>query len=718
MRCRETAVVISLFVAAIGVPLSATQKPTPILGIVELGTGTEIKWADVKKPNVTIPLTIENLTKGPIENIDVMLTPFSGSGRAADATIDGKEPPATIKLLRPSIPVTITIAAQLPAPVTYRAYLRLRQGGAAHLLATIEIARTRSPPPIEIGTVQARIVEFGFRLCPQSAIFDTTITDQGDSVKLNYVRHSIEYREKADGKEPIAPPGHVDVIIEPSSLLAGATPLPVKMTVAGISRPGRYDATVGFGGPSYSATDMTAVVYARQSWYVAISYILLGTLVSLFLRYYGIVGRPSLLKKQRMNTLFRELAEHATAAADDPPALAVVQNVRRQLTDFWNELSITGKLKETVTLDVYDAKIAAMPQWLQLRRQIKRLQPETLREPFEVKISGVESVLRDRTAETAAVTAQIKILDAMPAEIDAALKTELETQLTALMQSVAGDTRFEDLVPLLGKVRTELGAGRLEGAAVELDLLQRRYVRRLADDLAARLTPTSPVGVKKPEWDATVATIMADVARARNAATAAEALEAFRSGLTRFLHVVATGLNQDIAEKIKKGSRFGKEYASVNPRLDAVLAALDQGDLVVAWRRLDEAQTDYAKVVREATAGVLGDGEQLAMNALAAATNGSGASAGFDIVDIFVGRSSADEVSRPESMKSIRTMRLAGDIAASLFVILAANLIGLQTLWIGNLTWGGWPAVIAAFLWGVAFDQFSHAGLSALIRKG
>ena len=106
------------------------------------------------------------------------------------------------------------------------------------------------------------------------------------------------------------------------------------------------------------------------------------------------------------------------------------------------------------------------------------------------------------------------------------------------------------------------------------------------------------------------------------------------------------------------------------------------------------------------------------MNALAAATNGPAAGAAFDIVAVFTGRSAAGEVSRPEAMKSIRTMRLAGDVAASLLILLAAILIGLQTLWIGNLTWGGWQALIAAFLWGVAFDQLSHAGLSALIRKG
>lgn len=39
------------------------------------------------------------------------------------------------------------------------------------------------------------------------------------------------------------------------------------------------------------------------------------------------------------------------------------------------------------------------------------------------------------------------------------------------------------------------------------------------------------------------------------------------------------------------------------------------------------------------------------------------------------------------------------------------TLTGLQTLWAGNPTWGGWDNIFAAFVWGAGLQQI--AGLTA-----
>ena len=57
------------------------------------------------------------------------------------------------------------------------------------------------------------------------------------------------------------------------------------------------------------------------------------------------------------------------------------------------------------------------------------------------------------------------------------------------------------------------------------------------------------------------------------------------------------------------------------------------------------------------------------------------------------------------------------DIAISIFVLIVAGAIGVQTLWVDNLTWGGGAAYLAAFLWGFAADQFTHAGVTALAKR-
>jgi hypothetical protein len=55
-----------------------------------------------------------------------------------------------------------------------------------------------------------------------------------------------------------------------------------------------------------------------------------------------------------------------------------------------------------------------------------------------------------------------------------------------------------------------------------------------------------------------------------------------------------------------------------------------------------------------------------------------------------------------------------GDVAVSTVVLVVAGATGVQVLWVPDLTWGGWTAWLAAFLWGFATDQFSHAGVKAL----
>ena len=60
-----------------------------------MSAGKEIKWADVKTPAIAVPLTLENVDKKTLTDVAVDVTRFSGSGRMADALVDGKSFGAT-----------------------------------------------------------------------------------------------------------------------------------------------------------------------------------------------------------------------------------------------------------------------------------------------------------------------------------------------------------------------------------------------------------------------------------------------------------------------------------------------------------------------------------------------------------------------------------------------------------------------------------------------
>jgi hypothetical protein len=670
----------------------------------------QVKLADVKIPDVSMSLTVANNGTKTIRKIDVDVTPFSGGG----ATFPPAKSSWTIDSLGPSAASPIDIAVSLPWPGTYHAIVRMRQGGKLQATTTIEVTRVRAQPPIELALAQqAKIIELGLLHKPVDVTFNTTVAGTGTKVTLQApVVKSVVFKESAKSEAGIVA---ADVDGKPDAktvTIDKETSVDVAVTLTGIKRPGRYDATVWLGGGPYAPLPMTLTVYARQSWWVAALCIFVGVLVSIFLRFFGVVGRPSLLNKERANTLFRELDDAARLAGSDAYSLAAVQDVRRKLSDYWNGLSSARQLTNSAALDVYAAKITALFVWIQLRDRVKKLQPATLRATFEAKLDDAEKMLRNGGADAAAVKAQADALDGMPVEIHAALKQALADRLTKFADELRGDPRpqVQALLPSLQPVKEAIDGDRLDEAAAALDALQRRHIRILADALAARIGDIPPVGVQESDWRSATGTIRTSLALARSAPAAADAADAFHAALATFLRVVIAGLQAKIADL--HDSNFKDDYEEAKPPLDVALALVDKDDLLGAWQKLDAAQQLFAAAAKKANSALGKAGD-----ALAAAASGPAGVADFEIPDLIDVGISADDVARPGAMESFQSLRRAGEIVASLLILAAAILIGLQTLWIDQLTWGGWPSMIAAFLWGVAFDQFSHAGLIALIRK-
>jgi hypothetical protein len=671
-RCGEEALITNRFRFLVLMTLfSGAVKVLSADGIriVEV-SGAELKWADVKVSHVVIPLTLENTGSAAIRNVQIDVTPFSGSGHMVKPDLDRR----LIASLEPGKPQLVTITATLPSAVTYRSILRVRQKSVTPITLTIEIARTRGAVPIELTDAQAQPIEIDLLRQPQSATFNTIIVGSGEELTLAPpILKGVTYRTKAATTEPGFGTGDLGLTVDPDGSIevrAGDDwRQPVKMTLTGIRKPGRYDALVSFGGGSMTPMTTTLTVYARQSWCVAAGCILAGVIVSLFLRFFGLIGRPSLLNRERANALFRELDESSSLAGDDAYAIAVVQDVRRDLAGHFDDLSASRQLMNSGVLDVYAAKIAALLVWVQMRRRVKRLEPASIRAPFEDQLRAAEAMLLNRVADAAAAS----------------------QQFGALVEDAIEDDDYT-------------------AAAAELDRLQRRHIRILADDLATRIGPDAPVGVHKADWSSVIATVTANLTVARNAPNAADASDAFRAALTTFLRAVIAGLAADVADK--HDSTHAAAYAKAAPFLDSALALLEKGEMLAAWRDLEKAQQLHAAAAKAASS-VLGPG----VTALIAAASAPAALSGFDLVAILGGAESSVDVAGPGAMRKMRAQRLLGESIASVLILLGAILIGLQTLWIDQLTWGGWPSMIAAFLWGVAFDQFSHAGLNALIRR-
>src|SRR5262249_40855431 len=126
MRAASITTILCLALSRLPGLAQAPDKAAPPLMIVEATASKEIKWTDVKTPAIAVPLTIENVDKKALTNIGIEVTPFSGSGRMAAVLVDGKTSPVLIKSIEAGHRTTVMISADLPAAVTYRAYVGLR----------------------------------------------------------------------------------------------------------------------------------------------------------------------------------------------------------------------------------------------------------------------------------------------------------------------------------------------------------------------------------------------------------------------------------------------------------------------------------------------------------------------------------------------------------------------------------------------------------------
>jgi hypothetical protein len=292
------------------------------------------------------------------------------------------------------------------------------------------------------------------------------------------------------------------------------------------------------------------------------------------------------------------------------------------------------------------------------------------------------------------------------------LKKEIEKQLAAFKADLQKDGR-PAVQPIL-QALAQIDTSRLEEAAATLDALRRQYVRLLADELSTRLSSTPPLGVDR-DWPAILSTLTAGLAHARTAPTAEEAAEAFRASLTLFLNTALTGFRSHLENRVAKSNKPA-EYKPVQDLAAEVASLIAAGDLMTAWQKLSKAETDYRQIIMDTTGNLGADATGL--DALRTMSSPAASAAQtWDISSIFGFGRSSDELQRAGSMVTIDEAIHRSDMIFTIVILVLAVLSGFKTLWADNLTWGGLVAYLTAILWGVGFDQFSHAGLAALVKK-
>jgi hypothetical protein len=77
-------------------------------------------------------------------------------------------------------------------------------------------------------------------------------------------------------------------------------------------------------------------------------------------------------------------------------------------------------------------------------------------------------------------------------------------------------------------------------------------------------------------------------------------------------------------------------------------------------------------------------------------------------------RKQAGTIGSKATLEKLNRWIRTSDLLISIVVLAIACLLGIKTLWLADLSWGGWEDRVIAVLWGLGLHQATFTGVEAL----
>jgi hypothetical protein len=696
---------------------AAVQASAPDSPAVTLLESTEANRAfgDVTAPDVSIPLTFVAAGKKVTVKLESTAC-LSANGISAEYTFASEPKAGSLEktvsfVLGPNELHRIYLRVSLPIAGNYRCVLEpevLVGTSRAEIPAvTFSIGRTRAAPPIEIAAVPALQQTTDWSEAMRQVPVSIQVYATGEPIEVPPPRLlTATHKPKSDSAagtlttlslvpDSEQPPEHH--VVGPGS------PLTLPVMFDQIGEPGRYDATLRFDLPGYQPIDTTVTIYVRQPGRYAFFVILAGVVLSFGLHLY-VANRPTVQLAERVATMLDQAraARAAAQASGDAEAQRLVDTVSQTIKQKWDarRWAPVG-----TAMDVYEEIVPGLTLWIDAHAQVLAVRPREAVAALTTQLDTARDEFIASSPDAAKVRAAIQALRTLPATIRTAVKKTLTEAIDPLLQRLQADPRqtMADVCNLLIQARSKADGGQLEAGTGLFDAARQRYVGILAQDLRRRVDDHAvrPYGLKDQEWkDLKLATNRA-LGEIVGAADADQAMERLKVATHQYLNHFGAAL-RSAATGLPDEANIGKALTEMSDDVG-------KGNLPGAWRKLDEAQGLFLKAQVKVVGKVQG------MDELSAATASPGVA--FDPVTAINLAPSSSFLGQPAAARRVAQIRIALDALVSVLVFVVAAAIGIQTLWIGNPTWGGLAAWLAAFLWGFAADQFTHAGVTALVKR-
>ena len=684
----------------------AEEAPKPLVSVFGV-SGGKAAYSNVTQPDVKLPLTVENTSTQTLADVSLDLNQFvAPTGDVVSGSIE----PAKVPKLLPGATAQFTLTVRFLPAATFSAHARVLQGKKMLISFDIEIVRTRGKPQIDIGDVAAIQETASVPRAELDIPLAMKIYATGASaVVTRPVLHSVTRKAKVDSTTGTAAVAKLDTSALPDPLVVTAgQPSDITLRLKGITAPGRYDLKLRFAPSGYDIVEKDVTIYVRDPGWIAAVLIFLGVVQSLVFQSYSGTIRPRLLLQRRIESIFEEMHKLATTAAENDTR-ELAREVNRALARRSDQARDQGGLP-AATVDLYELLLPGLQRWSEMRHLVAATRPEAVRQRLLATLQTAAGAFVAASPDAATITASLNTLQSFPNTIRDETAKELKTQLDALDTQLRTDARpaAARLRSALLLVRQKAANGDLNAAVGAFDAARLQYAVLLADDLMKRVDSTiPPIGFTSGDWASLAEETKLAAAEVQKSNDADSAVSKITIAMKDYLFRVAAALRTAAAAL---GSP--EKAKAVTDELDAVETATSGDHLTEAWQHMNTATAAFQKA-SVPVGRQMGSAERTASDLLGVTGSGPVGGSALNFMDAFALPSAADLARPGAAARTIRRLHQF-DILTSAFALILATAIGLQALWIDNPVWGGGALYLAAFVWGFAVDQLTHAGIVAL----
>lgn len=686
-----------------------SEKPIKLVG----ATGGSYVF-EVDETSAQVAVLLQNSLTVPVEGVKVLTSSLSGPEIVpARATVGGADPSRPFTVGAGEVR-EILVTADLSREGTYTGSLQVIVGDVPNDLAALKVSRKITATHATVlASSSNRDVLWAMNEATTTA--RVVLTDDAGTTGIACVTiAAVEPKQGTEGNvstavlrdlTPLGEDGATQTGIDGLECegklvrLQPRQPTAFRAEIGGLPVPGSYEVTFSVTDGSRTAVSDSAEVTLRRSGLVAIALIMLGAGASFGLTAWG---------QQRTKTRQRRR----------------IAQIRR-----WCEATtelLVGDVVATIRTRCDTAEIGVAKGETGVDEDIESLlRQAALLRPFAAIVKASNDAATTPSPPAIGEVRAMLVADEMDLDAQQAAIDKLEEAWRAILLARRSEQQVRDLLSLaaqasesgidtskvtaaLTAARTSMAAGDSHAMSTAIRQAETEFRAPLAEALGrarAEALPdqTSPAlreSYRAAQDQAAAAEgALRDLEQSTSATFAAYNAARRRLAVAQANAIVDVATQSEIAATQNGQADVAALYATAK---DTARQAAAGHLLKVVLERVEQARREMT-AARNAASNIRVEHQASTSPALAAPgasppESGQPGSVAPDVGDL------SDRLPLPV------------EFAIALITFLVAGLLGWQFLWAGDPTWGSWPTMVAAFLWGFGLTGATYTGIRPLMK--